>query len=344
LEEGNWLDKFAYELGSTYERGSSRGDRSQMVSLGISRDDFYRRFGEVINEMILNSRSRYVEYAHLTALRDPTQVHPAFQLVRDEGHPKGRWIDGTPEYSLCIYGLLSLFPEARFIHIVRDVRAVVRSMVRFSANGVKLVQNQREAFDYWLRTTRACVRAEQALGPGIVHRVRYTDLVDNPTTTFKLLLEFLSEPYWEQCLEPLAKRINSSPVGDVPDGHDSSTPDSLVREAEELSDQLQHKESSQASDVEARKQLESGFWEHVRYIASLDDEVEALRRRCVHLERKLEVRARWAQNLDKEVAARDNTIRGLLDALERRTVANTLRRLGRDLYHRILGTSGSGRL
>ena len=74
-------------------------------------------------------------------------MHP--QLVRDQRHLKGRWIDGTPEYSLCIYGLLELFPEARFIHIVRDVGAVVRSMVRFSANGVKLVQNQREAFDYW---------------------------------------------------------------------------------------------------------------------------------------------------------------------------------------------------
>jgi hypothetical protein len=188
------------------------------------------------------------------------------------------------------------------------------------------------------------VQAEQALGPDVVHRVRYADLVANPAVTFKALLEFLSEPYSEQCLEPLAKRINSSQVGPVPDGDDGSAPDSLVREAQELSDQLQHHESTPAPDAEARKQLESGFWEHVRYVASLDDEVEALRKRCVHLENKLEARAKWAQNLDKEVAARDNTIRGLLEALERRTIANTLRRLGRDLYHRISGTSGSGRL
>ena len=35
--------------------------------------------------------------------------------------PKTRWIDGTPEYSLHVCGLLKLFPQALFIHLIRDV-------------------------------------------------------------------------------------------------------------------------------------------------------------------------------------------------------------------------------
>jgi sulfotransferase family protein len=95
----------------------------------------------------------------------------------------------------------------------REVGAVVRSMLNFHrVAGTQLVSDERDAYKYWLRTVRACVKAEQAYGPNVVCRVRYTDLVENPESTMRSLLDFLAEPYHSKCLEPLAERINSSQV------------------------------------------------------------------------------------------------------------------------------------
>ena len=104
-------------------------------------------------------------------------------------------MDGTPEYSLYICGLRKLFPEARFVHIFRDVRAVVRSMLNFHrVAGTQLVANEEKAYKYWLRTVRACLKAEQAYGPEVVHRIQYVDLIDNPELTMRWLFDRLEEP------------------------------------------------------------------------------------------------------------------------------------------------------
>lgn len=213
LEEGNWLDKFAYELGSTFERGTRRGDRSQLGALGIGADEFYACFGFAINELIFRSRSRYFERSREIATLDPGQIHPSIQLAREPGEPKLRWVDGTPEYSFCICGLLKLFPDARFIHIVRDVSSVVRSLVRFSADGQKLAPNERTAFEYWMRTTCACVRAERAFGPARIQRIRYRDMVENPVLTFTNLFAFLGEAFRPAVLSRCSGRstVRTSP-------------------------------------------------------------------------------------------------------------------------------------
>jgi hypothetical protein len=44
-----------------------------------------------------------------------------------------RWIDHTPHYVLMADVLAAMFPTARFVHIVRDGRRVVRSMVHFGS-------------------------------------------------------------------------------------------------------------------------------------------------------------------------------------------------------------------
>ena len=125
--------------------------------------------------------------------------------------PKTRWVDGTPEYSLHICGLRKLFPEARFVHVFRDVDAVVRSMVNFHrATGIQLVATEEEAYRYWLRMVDACLKAEQSYGSRVIYRLQYAALIDNPEAAIRSLLDFLGEPYSAKCLEPLAQRINSS--------------------------------------------------------------------------------------------------------------------------------------
>ena len=142
-----------------------------------------------------------------------SELVDSLRTAASDSEYKTRWVDQTPEYSFHICGLRKLFPCALFIHIVRDVDSVVRSLLNFHRiAGTHVVANEEEAYKYWLRTVRACLKAEEAYGPHVVYRLRYTALVENPESALRSLLDFLGEPYSAKCLEPLSERINSSNV------------------------------------------------------------------------------------------------------------------------------------
>jgi hypothetical protein len=185
--------------------------------------------------------------------------------------PKTRWVDGTPEYSFHICGLRKLFPEARFVHVFRDVRAVVRSMVNFHrVAGLQLVTDEAEAYRYWIRTVSACLLAERAYGSAVVHRVRYTDLVNESEPTMRSLFNFLGESYTERCLEPLQVRINSSTVPADYQPNDPPTNAVIFEEAMQLSGVVEKTCLPVKSSSAANDQIESAFRERVTYMATLD--------------------------------------------------------------------------
>jgi hypothetical protein len=177
---------------------------------------------------------------------------------------KTRWVDQTPEYSFHIYGLRKLFPEALFIHIVRDAVSVVRSMLNFHrVAGTQLVANEEEAYKYWLRTVRACLKAEEAYGPHVVYRLRYTALVEHPESALRSLLDFLGEPYSAKCLEPLAERINSSDVPPDFKPDDPASDSAVVEEAQRLSAELQQTPQPSDGSSAAADEMEGAFGERV---------------------------------------------------------------------------------
>jgi hypothetical protein len=47
------------------------------------------------------------------------------------GNREGRWVDQTPANTLVVDRIAEMFPEARFLHALRDGRRVVESMVNF---------------------------------------------------------------------------------------------------------------------------------------------------------------------------------------------------------------------
>jgi hypothetical protein len=324
LEEGNWLDKLAYDLGSTFERGTRRGDRSQLSALGIGFDEVYACFGLAVNELILGSRSRYYEQSRQAAIVDPGLAHPSIQLSREPGEPKLRWVDGTPEYSFCIYGLLKLFPDARFIHIVRDVSSVVRSLVKFSVDGRRVSPTERAAYEYWMGTTRACLRAERAFGPGRICRIQYDDMVENPVGIFTSLSSFLGETFSPSCLEPLQRKINSSHVPAGFDCQDGTTPAALAEEARTLSDEIRNGPAPISADESELALLERDFLGRVQYFGDLDTEFEKTILNLRSVEQQLADRTEWARRLDAVIAERDLTIRQYQHELEKRTLRNMI--------------------
>jgi SAM-dependent methyltransferase len=236
IEESNWISKFATDLWSTYELGAGRGMRSHLGSMGVERDELYAACGELIDRLTRGYRPTFEQLGYLHSLDHPDEINEAFQISRAPEEPKSRWVDGTPEYSLSIVGLRKLFPNAQFIHLVRDVRSVVKSLVNFVGDdGIPFVANEQEAYEYWLRTVRACHEAELAYGSKVVLRVRHRDLVDSPEAVVRSCLSFLDERFSDLCIEPLQTKINSSNVPADFEFDDSDVNPATVEQAEALS-------------------------------------------------------------------------------------------------------------
>ncbi len=225
------MGEFAVNIASSYQIGTARDNRTILSAMDISRDEFFANFGQTINDLILT---------HRKALERKRDLEGTLKRKHSTSEQKARWVDGTPEYSLHIHGLRKLFPGALFIHIVRDVESVVRSMLNFHrVAGTQLVANEEEAYKYWLRMVNACLKAEQAYGPRVIYRLQYSALIDNPEAAIRSLLDFVGEPYSAKCLEPLAQRINSSNVPVDFKSEDPATDPKIVEAARRLYAEIQ---------------------------------------------------------------------------------------------------------
>ena len=270
VPESSWMENFAINVAMAYHVGAARGDRSILSAMDIHEDELFATFGQSINELILSHRKdlekKRQSKGKLAGLKGRW-----FQGTNTASDPKTRWVDGTPEYSLFICGLRKLFPDARFVHIFREVGPVVRSMLNFHrVAGIQLVANEEKAYKYWLRTVRACLKAEQAYGPDVIHRIRYVDLIDNPELTMRSLLDRLEEPYSAKCLEPLADRINSSNVPADFKADDPATDPSVIEKATRLCVNVSETPQADRPSREAADEMEAAFRERVDNTAGMD--------------------------------------------------------------------------
>jgi hypothetical protein len=274
VPESNWMGDFSVNVAIACQIGAARGDYSILSAMDIPDDELFAALGQSINDLILRHRT------HLERKRETRSAALKLdtgwlEATSTAAGPKARWIDGTPEYSLYICGLRKLFPDAVFIHIFRDVASVVRSMLNFHrVAGTQLVRNEEEAYRYWLRTVRACVKAEQAYGPNVVRRIRYRDLIDNPESTMHSLLDFLSEPYTARCLEPLVQRINTSRVSDDFKADDPATDPAVVEEATQLSRDLEGNAQPADASRPAADEMEAAFAQRTQYMATLESQYQ----------------------------------------------------------------------
>lgn len=267
VPESNWMGDFAVNVANAYRIGAARNYYSILSAMDIPDDELFAAFGQSINDLILRHRTDLEKKRY--ANRIELKLEPRWiEAASTAGGPKTRWVDGTPEYSFHIHGLRKLFPQALFIHLVRDIQAVVRSMVMFHrVTGIQLVANEEEAYRYWMRTVSACLLAERAYGPSVLHRVRYTDLIDHPEPTMRSLLDFLAEPYTEKCLEPLEIRINSSIVPPDFEINYAAVSLTLVKEATRLFAEVETTPQPAHPSPSAADEMQAAFRERVEHLA-----------------------------------------------------------------------------
>lgn len=211
LEETGWLPLFANGLLAAWQRGSSAARGFNKV-YEIQEGQFFAHFGRAIDGMMKSVSKEHAIRVLLGRLSGHEQAFvPEVQVLRALASSKRRWVDGTPENAMAVAQIRMIFPEAKFIHIVRRPADVVASMVHFDRMG-SATMAPLQALDAWRERVSYAHTAERAFGSDVVHRLRYSDLIDDPRSAMRRIFNFLGEPYFDTAAETFRVRLNSSRV------------------------------------------------------------------------------------------------------------------------------------
>lgn len=134
--------------------------------------------------------------AVLEAFRDapPADYPSAIRLLyatyaAHEG--KSRFGDKTPSYVLNLDLLAETFPDAVFVHLIRDGRDVSLSYLDTDFG----VSSLGQAAVYWDRFVRAGREAGSRLGATRYREIRYEDLIREPETVLREICAFIGLPF-----------------------------------------------------------------------------------------------------------------------------------------------------
>jgi hypothetical protein len=134
-------------------------------------------------------------------LSAPPSLRTPYQTVLEawaNHHGKARWGEKTPANLFYVDYMLEMFPDARFIYVVRDPRAGVASMQRVSFFPDDVVFNALNRYKHWRaghRYLNASVPPTQRM------TIRYEDLVQAPDETVCRICTFLDEPFEASMLD-----------------------------------------------------------------------------------------------------------------------------------------------
>lgn len=132
------------------------------------------------------------------------------EYARLQGKPRPRWVgDKNPHHALFVPRLMECFPEARFVHIVRDYRDNILSYqsVRFDLNGTGALAYR------WRRYNEAVLAAAER-APERFLRLRYEDLTADPEGALKGVCDFLGIAF-----DPAMLRFHEAHRGETRSWH-----------------------------------------------------------------------------------------------------------------------------
>ena len=154
------------------------------------------------------------------------------------GKRKGKELVGnkTPGFVRKIESLHRLWPEARFVHLIRDGRDVYLSMINRPLRHVNLGPFNTWAQDpvttaalWWELSVKRGRQAGSFLGPGRYYEIRYESLVARPAEECAVLCAFLGLTYEEGMLRFHERRKRAAPPSDAKQAWLSSEGESEFR-------------------------------------------------------------------------------------------------------------------
>lgn len=125
-----------------------------------------------------------------------------------KAHGKTAWGDKTPKYVDVIPLLAGLFPDARFVHMIRDGRDVALSVLDMERLHTRAATPAR----VWARQVRDGRQAGLAIGSERYTELRYEDLLQDQRGELKRICSFLGITYRAAMLEHAQDALASIPA------------------------------------------------------------------------------------------------------------------------------------
>lgn len=158
-----------------------------------------RKLLEDISQHHLVKRGNLISSLDDVMKHAPTSYPELIEAIFTEyrlRHGKKYWCDKTPFYTEDIDLLNAIFPQARFIHLVRDGRDVSLSQKNISW----LPSSTPAIAAQWKWKTMLCRKIGRVLGADRFLEIKYEDLVMHTEETLNKVCEFLKVEYSEQML------------------------------------------------------------------------------------------------------------------------------------------------
>lgn len=268
MPESAWIASLAVSSYLSFEKGSERGRFSHLSNVEYPLGPFMARIGESAHNIVCDvfeerCRRFYGDWRARGVIRwNPDNPNAQMQIRRHIDDPKRRWVDGTPLNTQFVWGLRLLFPEAKFLHLLRRPEGVAASLMNFENVGA-VSQSARYALKTWSDHTYSALLAQKAFGRETVKTVLYEELVADTKTVLADILGFLGEPDCPDCMLPFSRRINSSDVDERREALQSKV--KALREfgaAEVLYREAMAPELSEESAAQALKDIRQIFVDH----------------------------------------------------------------------------------
>jgi hypothetical protein len=128
---------------------------------------------------------------------DPSLGYRALvqSFLEQASAPSGKPIAGAAIHSN-FHELPQLFPDARYVHLLRDPRDVSRSCI-----GMGWVGNVYYGTRYWMEAVGRWKRLEPALDPSQKHQLKYEDLIRDPEGELRKICDFVGVNFDSAMLE-----------------------------------------------------------------------------------------------------------------------------------------------
>lgn len=158
---------------------------------------------QITEELLKNIRYRLwnirasIKIEHISSYQDfLLEIIKLYATVVGKSEYK-YWVDHTPANIQYTDTLLEMFPNSKFIHIVRDGRAVAASILPLDW-GPNVIT---KAADMWKAKLSYGLAAELRYGEDKFMRIRYEDLVLCPEKSLSKICEFIGIQFEELMIE-----------------------------------------------------------------------------------------------------------------------------------------------
>jgi hypothetical protein len=124
----------------------------------------------------------------------------------------GRWGDKTPLNTLYLHHINHIVPNSKYVHLVRDPRAVAQSYVKAAQTNAQIQEKTiTDAAQRWQASEKSVAAFRAQIKPEQYMQIKFEDLILETESTLRRTCDFLSLDY----SDTMVSRAQAQALGDV---------------------------------------------------------------------------------------------------------------------------------